>query len=130
MSLRPPRSTRTDTLFPHTTLFRSLQFGIEIPDFRHGAIPLCCSAATELVGAQGTSTGSGIPITNGGKLVLAHCPANVEVLPSDFSASAATIVPNTDETMVLSTGTPLSHESKCIMPNVIAGATTMSFAPP
>src|SRR3546814_15078964 len=25
MSRRPPRSTRTDTLFPYTTLFRSLQ---------------------------------------------------------------------------------------------------------
>src|SRR3546814_19123750 len=24
MTLQPPRSTRTDTLFPHTTLFRSL----------------------------------------------------------------------------------------------------------
>src|SRR3546814_14009112 len=28
MIRRPPRSTRTDTLFPYTTLFRSLQFGI------------------------------------------------------------------------------------------------------
>src|SRR3546814_1112540 len=27
MIRRPPRSTRTDTLFPYTTLFRSLQFG-------------------------------------------------------------------------------------------------------
>src|SRR3546814_8435162 len=26
MLLRPPRSTRTDTLFPYTTLFRSPQF--------------------------------------------------------------------------------------------------------
>src|SRR3546814_788415 len=26
MIRRPPRSTRTDTLFPYTTLFRSLQF--------------------------------------------------------------------------------------------------------
>src|SRR3546814_1768620 len=26
MSLRPPRSTRTATLFPYTTLFRSLSF--------------------------------------------------------------------------------------------------------
>src|SRR3546814_18249682 len=102
-----------------------LQFGIEIPDFRHGAIPLCCSAATELVGAQGTSTGSGIPITNGGKLVLAHCPANVEVLPSDFSASAATIVPNTAATMMLSPGTPLSLENKYLMPNIIAAPTTI-----
>src|SRR3546814_14947686 len=27
MILRPPRSTRTDTLFPYTTLFRSIYFG-------------------------------------------------------------------------------------------------------
>src|SRR3546814_4404208 len=31
MVRRPPRSTRTDTLFPYTTLFRSL--GIEQPPF-------------------------------------------------------------------------------------------------
>src|SRR3546814_182967 len=30
MIRRPPRSTRTDTLFPYTTLFRSLQFGLEV----------------------------------------------------------------------------------------------------
>src|SRR3546814_5442852 len=28
MIRRPPRSTRTDTLFPYTTLFRSIGFGI------------------------------------------------------------------------------------------------------
>src|SRR3546814_11997733 len=28
MILRPPRSTRTDTLFPYTTLFRSTQFAL------------------------------------------------------------------------------------------------------
>src|SRR3546814_12120501 len=37
---RPPRSTRTDTLFPYTTLFRS--YGLVIPDenktLREGAI--------------------------------------------------------------------------------------------
>src|SRR3546814_4452309 len=27
MMRRPPRSTRTDTLFPYTTLFRSARFG-------------------------------------------------------------------------------------------------------
>src|SRR3546814_4055830 len=37
---RPPRSTRTDTLFPYTTLFRSLgrhlqKGGIERPEQRH-----------------------------------------------------------------------------------------------
>src|SRR3546814_14237036 len=30
MIRRPPRSTRTDTLFPYTTLFRSFQVGVHI----------------------------------------------------------------------------------------------------
>src|SRR3546814_19338351 len=30
MIRRPPRSTRTDTLFPYTTLFRALQRGHEV----------------------------------------------------------------------------------------------------
>src|SRR3546814_11656057 len=30
MIRRPPRSTRTYTLFPYTTLFRSLQYGLDI----------------------------------------------------------------------------------------------------
>src|SRR3546814_17192037 len=29
MFRRPPRSTRTDTLFPYTTLFRSSRYGID-----------------------------------------------------------------------------------------------------
>src|SRR3546814_5619191 len=29
MIRRPPRSTRTDTLFPYTTLFRSLEFDVD-----------------------------------------------------------------------------------------------------
>src|SRR3546814_20698358 len=34
MIRRPPRSTRTDTLFPYTTLFRSSDDGVEVPIFR------------------------------------------------------------------------------------------------
>src|SRR3546814_4145773 len=34
MIRRPPRSTRTDTLFPYTTLFRSIEFGRTTPAFR------------------------------------------------------------------------------------------------
>src|SRR3546814_19536536 len=35
---RPPRSTRTDTLFPYTTLFRSLKTGflVVLPDLMQG----------------------------------------------------------------------------------------------
>src|SRR3546814_13610240 len=34
MFRRPPRSTRTDTLFPYTTLFRSEKAGLRDVDFR------------------------------------------------------------------------------------------------
>src|SRR3546814_8602322 len=34
MIRRPPRSTRTDTLFPYTTLFRSLLLALGAQDFR------------------------------------------------------------------------------------------------
>src|SRR3546814_14168323 len=33
MIRRPPRSTRTDTLFPYTTLFRSLPPSLHMPAF-------------------------------------------------------------------------------------------------
>src|SRR3546814_15181971 len=47
MIRRPPRSTRTDTLFPYTTLFRSCDFlklvddfgVIGSPDMRQGIVP-------------------------------------------------------------------------------------------
>src|SRR3546814_7568723 len=38
MIRRPPRSTRTDTLFPYTTLFRSRPVGAE-PNCRIGPVP-------------------------------------------------------------------------------------------
>src|SRR3546814_7227595 len=38
MIRRPPRSTRTDTLFPYTTLFRSVLITGESGDFQHGTI--------------------------------------------------------------------------------------------
>src|SRR3546814_12948363 len=37
MIRRPPRSTRTDTLFPYTTLFRSLEPEVEADDALVGA---------------------------------------------------------------------------------------------
>src|SRR3546814_17145588 len=39
MIRRPPRSTRTDTLFPYTTLFRSALPG-RVPRRKRGAVPL------------------------------------------------------------------------------------------
>src|SRR3546814_2878396 len=58
MIRRPPRSTRTDTLFPYTTLFRSdlagaFQREVEIPAF---------AGMTLLYSASVLSPSSGIPI--------------------------------------------------------------------
>src|SRR3546814_8273240 len=45
MIRRPPRSTRTDTLFPYTTLFRSL-----IGEMRHGGLAeICCVPSYQLL---------------------------------------------------------------------------------
>src|SRR3546814_946629 len=46
MSRRPPRSTRTDTLFPYTTLFRSI---LDHPRHRHRAgVPPACRQPPEM----------------------------------------------------------------------------------
>src|SRR3546814_11234917 len=37
MRRRPPRSTRTDTLFPYTTLFRSARSGVPLADIYRAA---------------------------------------------------------------------------------------------
>src|SRR3546814_15339822 len=53
MRRRPPRSTRTDTRFPYTTLFRSLPLPIRKVFFRHGAVlALCGNGALCLWQAQ------------------------------------------------------------------------------
>src|SRR3546814_20076112 len=39
MILRPPRSTRTDTLFPYTTLFRSKEYNALIEIENHPVLP-------------------------------------------------------------------------------------------
>src|SRR3546814_1607239 len=62
MIRRPPRSTRTDTLFPYTTLFRSK---IEPMSFRmqmlggNPRLAHCLSTAAALGGWEGGIAGSG-----------------------------------------------------------------------
>src|SRR3546814_3739633 len=48
MVRRPPRSTRTDTLFPYTTLFRS-----DADEHRRRVIFRVCSRDDRLVGGEG-----------------------------------------------------------------------------
>src|SRR3546814_12349373 len=45
MIRRPPRSTRTDTLFPYTTLFRSVQLFLTYFGFSSIGMPLSATVA-------------------------------------------------------------------------------------
>src|SRR3546814_5777711 len=69
MIRRPPRSTRTDTLFPYTTLFRSFQASAFLPSYGLAEATLAVSIMppgegivvelveeTELSGAAGDSS--------------------------------------------------------------------------
>src|SRR3546814_7123497 len=57
MIRRPPRSTRTDTLFPYTTLFRSRRQGSSC-DF-HGCAKPCQAGPTHFAEAGGADCRSG-----------------------------------------------------------------------
>src|SRR3546814_3814841 len=55
MIRRPPRSTRTDTLFPYTTLFRSaLQQGAGAPHVRHSGAGQVRDGVSGLVAGVGS----------------------------------------------------------------------------
>src|SRR3546814_3674304 len=47
MIRRPPRSTRTDTLFPYTTLFRSCRFGFRFLKFGDDAFRVLHESAPD-----------------------------------------------------------------------------------
>src|SRR3546814_9739861 len=66
MIRRPPRSTRTDTPFPYTTLFRSVVDAAVQGDVdaegqeSHGVLRSRCGASRLRSGSKGTSPGSAI----------------------------------------------------------------------
>src|SRR3546814_12263603 len=62
MIRRPPRSTRTDTLFPYTTLFRSHVDDLPGPDDLAEPLPAHLAADDRGAGgAQGDDRGGGAP---------------------------------------------------------------------
>src|SRR3546814_9213087 len=68
MIRRPPRSTRTDTLCPYTTLFRSLgrlKCGVPGMYFRY-EVRSRLSRLKSIVASTGSANGSVFPLTNSG----------------------------------------------------------------
>src|SRR3546814_17692318 len=85
MIRRPPRSTRTDTLFPDTTLFRSDRAGLEQARYRGAAdrsvdeglrqVAVCrvCSQRSRQAAGAGQATGQGRNFPRmGGEIGRAH----------------------------------------------------------
>src|SRR3546814_6203607 len=73
MIRRPPRSTRTDTLFPYTTLFRSQSPGGpfrlhrgERSDVAPSALPQCLCLGRRLLGLQCQDRGGSTQAGTGG----------------------------------------------------------------
>src|SRR3546814_13585460 len=52
MIRRPPRSTRTDTLFPYPTLFRAINCSPASASRFRRKLPACCSGAVAISEAQ------------------------------------------------------------------------------
>src|SRR3546814_6712714 len=74
MILRPPISTRTDTLFPYTTLFRSLHGGEEFEVLAHGQVAEqrellrhVADAAAQLLGLCGDAQAQHLDLAFGGR---------------------------------------------------------------
>src|SRR3546814_2602752 len=66
MIRRPPRSTRTDTLFPYTTLFRSRRAGLDLgPRDLRVAAPAGAPLGHEVVDAADAVLVARIPVLHG-----------------------------------------------------------------
>src|SRR3546814_5142898 len=102
MMRRPPRSTRTDTLFPYTTLFRS--FAAAVTGAGNG---LSFTGAGDLVigevgGIAGlTTNGGAVSVTTAGDLAL----------DENVDAQSATVVLRTDGALTQGTGSAITAGS-------------------
>src|SRR3546814_9659393 len=80
MIRRPPRSTRTDTLFPYTTLFRSANAGV----------PQSCTLVGDDMGGAGQGTsGKILPVTTRWGLALLGLAVDETITVEDPSGSFA-----------------------------------------
>src|SRR3546814_4522845 len=98
MIRRPPRSTRTDTLFPYTTLFRSVRLYIAAAPCRYRRQPRCCwlpSAAWQVASRSfarnfgGGAKPAGIPLSAAGVAGAVWAGAAAETARNSKTVSRA-----------------------------------------
>src|SRR3546814_14774764 len=88
MERRPPTSTRTDTLFPYTTLFRSRHAGLDRDRLVHhsDALPRVSVDAREdwvEAGASHANRAGGVAVA---RRVMAPSPGRIHNLEGDIAA--------------------------------------------
>src|SRR3546814_2011495 len=93
MIRRPPRSTRTDTLFPYTTLFRS-------PARRNN-------------GARDSSTGRGSAAPAGGRHGITHCSRHRH-RPEGYLSNRADVPRSEEHTSELQSLMRISYAVFCL----------------
>src|SRR3546814_15600574 len=81
MIRRPPRSTRTDTLFPYTTLFRSVVTGTNVENASYG-LALCAETVAVAKAMDGGIRGGlvAVAVTGDGADIITPCGRCRQVL--------------------------------------------------
>src|SRR3546814_8673580 len=88
MIRRPPRSTRTDTLFPYTTLFRSLEnVGLTYFDSRHDQ-SVRFAAMQILIWGPTENLLPSTPSATGKRCVAVGCPKSLPMPPRQLPVPA------------------------------------------
>src|SRR3546814_10680982 len=113
MFRRPPRSTRTDTLFPYTTLFRSCYPNLSLT----GSLSTSAASVGDLAESTSISWVFGptlsLPIFNAGQLAAAVEVAEAQRDQSylAFRAAVLTALEDVENAIVALTPERLRHES-------------------
>src|SRR3546814_20006103 len=93
MIRRPPRSTRTDTLFPYTTLFRSMSMVNVLPRLTESAIVVIPADRTEVLLATLLANSSGTFPSLAGLVLNGPFPLPAAIdRPIDGPGSSLTII--------------------------------------
>src|SRR3546814_2148061 len=92
MKRRPPRSTRTDTLFPYTTLFRSAQ--PEIARLQRAAVPVSGAPtfSRSIAGRVAIVTGAASGMGRATALLLASEGAKVAVRSEEHTSELQSLM--------------------------------------
>src|SRR3546814_15240650 len=100
MIRRPPRSTRTDTLFPYTTLFRSLRPGRAWPDGSINSCGVGVSVAARGLGGKLWPSGgvTGVRLPQAGRVRAANRTEHLRIaLSTHYAFGPHGLVPFMDE---------------------------------